>query len=135
MLRRAVLSVTFLVLAISVACAQEGFVRIDEPKNGAKVPWRPCVEGKVSAKADVCVLVHPTRTGDYWVQPDVGVNEDGTWSVTIYIGRAGQDAGQRFEIRAVANPKVPLSEGDVLKAWPRGQWRSDIITVIRLKDY
>lgn len=138
MLRKAILSVAFIVLIVSVAYAQQerGFVRIDEPKDGARVPWRPCVEGKVSdAKADVWVLVHPTRTSDYWVQPEVGVNKDRTWGATVYLGRAQRDAGQRFEIRAVANPRVNLSEGDVLGAWPRAQWRSDIITVIRRRDY
>ncbi len=106
---------------------------ITEPKNRETVPERPYVEGKVSnTTAAVWVLVHPMEVSDYWVQPQLTVNRDGAWRVGIYIGRPGTvDAGKRFEIMAIANPKRPLKEGDVLRFWPDAESKSEVVEVIR----
>ena len=108
-------------------------LRIIAPLDKAEVPERPLVEGTVSdPNAKVWVIVHPMTVSDYWVQPSVAVKEDGTWKVMIYTGRPGSiDVGKQFEIMAVANPKVKLSDGDILSGWPEAQWKSQVIELIR----
>ncbi len=102
-------------------------------KNGDIVPERPYVAAKVSnPKAAVWVIVHPMEASDYWVQPQLTVNEDGTWRVSIYVGRPGNlDAGKRYEIMAITDPKRPLKEGDVMRYWPDAESKSEVVQVIR----
>ena len=104
-----------------------------EPGHGAAVPEWPYVRGRVqNSKVHVWVIVHPMETGDYWVEPQAGVRDDGTWVAQAHIGRPGTiDVGKRFEVRAVANPASALHEGDVLPFWPDAQWSSDLIEVER----
>jgi hypothetical protein len=72
------------------------------------------------------------EVADFWVQPQLTVNRDGTWMVSIYVGRPGNlDAGKRYEIMAIANPKRPLKEGDVLRFWPDAESKSEVIEVVR----
>lgn len=113
--------------------APKANLRITMPADQARVPERPLVEGTVAdPKAKVRVIVHPMEVSDYWVQPSVSVRKDGTWKVMIYIGRpGGLDVGKRFEVMAVANPKLPLKEGNVLSGWPDAQWKSQVIEVTR----
>ena len=119
------------VLAVSAAHG-EGFVRLASPDDGDRVPGRAWVKGTVSDKdADVWVIVHPMETSDYWVQPQPSVKGDKSWKVLIHIGRPQKDIGKHFEIRAVANPEKELKEGKVLGKWPKSQWRSDVIEVIK----
>ncbi len=108
-------------------------VWITSPKNGDTVPERPYVAGKVSnPNAAVWVIVHPMEVSDYWVQPRLTVNEDGTWRVGIYVGRTGNaDSGKRYEIMAIANPKRPLKEGDVMRYWPDAESKSEVVEVVR----
>jgi hypothetical protein len=108
-------------------------VWITEPKNRDKVPERPYIEGKVSnANSAVWLVVHPMEGSDYWVQPQLTVNQDGTWRVDAYLGRpGGADAGKHFEIMAIANPKRPLKEGDVLRFWPDAESKSAVVEVVR----
>jgi hypothetical protein len=76
--------------------------------------------------------VHPMAVADYWVQQQITVRGDGTWRVIIHIGRPGTiDVGKYFEIMAVANPKIKLKEGNILKEWPAAQAKSQVIEVIR----
>jgi len=118
---------------LSMAFAQENALRIKVPVQDERVPERPFVEGTVSdVGATVWVIVHPMEVSDYWVQPAVSVMESSTWKVKIYVGRPGaQDKGQHFEIRAVANPKVRLREGQVLDAWPEAPSESQVVEVVR----
>jgi hypothetical protein len=96
------------------------------------VPERPQVEGIAHAGAEVWVIVHPTLVSDYWIQPRLTVRGDGKWRVNAYIGRPGNvDVGKHFEIMAVANPKEPLKEGDVLRYWPEAAAKSQLIEVVR----
>jgi hypothetical protein len=122
-----------LVTLSSVTSAQEVRVRVTAPPHGAEVPERPFIEGTVShPKAVVWVIVHPMAVSDYWVQPATHVSEDGRWKVQIYIGRPGSiDVGKRFQVMAIANPKQPLKEGNVLKDWPAADARSQALEVVR----
>lgn len=108
-------------------------IHITEPKDEDLVPQRPDVKGMVAdPNAKVWVIVHPTEVSDFWVQPSVTVKGDGTWKVKIHIGRPGHiDVDKQFEIMAVANPKVRLSEGKALRGWPEAQWKSQVIEVTR----
>ncbi len=113
--------------------APKSTLRITAPSDRGLVPERPLVEGTVAdPNAEVWVIVHPMEVSDYWVQPSVTIKEDGTWKVLIYIGRPGTiDVGKQFEIMAVANPKVTLSEGKILSGWPEAQLKSQVIEVTR----
>jgi hypothetical protein len=113
--------------------AESRKIWITEPKDRGTVPERPYVEGKVSdPNAEVWLVVHPMEVADYWVQPRLTVRRDGTWRVSIYIGRPGNaDVGKHFEIMAIANPKRPLKEGDVLKFWPDAEMKSEVVEVVR----
>lgn len=128
----ALLTILFLV-TVPVVVGLQSQLRIIEPPDGAKVPERPFVKGTVAdPNAEVWVIVHPMDGSDYWVQPRPTVKEDGTWKVKIYIGRPGAvDVDKHFEIMAVANPGEDLNEGDVLNGWPKAQWKSQIVEVIR----
>jgi len=103
------------------------------PRNGDTVPERSYVSGQVAKpNAEVWVIVHPMEVSDYWVQPRTTVKEDGSWKVSVYIGRPGTiDMGRHFEVRAVANPKKRLKEGAVLDSWPAAQWKSEVLEVVR----
>ena len=111
----------------------KGKLSIIEPKDKSRVPERPYVSGIVTdPNAEVWVIVHPMEVTDYWVQPRVTVKRDGSWKVSIYIGRPGSiDIGKHFEIIAIANPKSKVKEGDVLSGWPDAGWKSEVIEVIR----
>ncbi len=118
---------------LNVEQTQSPKIWITEPKTGATVPERPYVAGKVAnPNAAVWVVVHPMEVSDYWVQPQLTVNRDGAWRVDIYVGRPGTvDAGKRYEIMAIANPKRPLKEGDVLRFWPDAESKSEVVEVVR----
>lgn len=133
MLRKIILLMFFLMVAVSLVSAQEAKIRITAPSDKAEVPERPLVEGTIAVPlAKVWVVARPVETSDYWVQPRLSVSTDRTWKVMIYIGRPGNaDVGKKFEIMAVANPKEKLQEGDILSGWPEAQWKSEVITVTR----
>jgi hypothetical protein len=78
------------------------------------------------------MIVHPSLVADYWVQAGPTVRADGKWRVSAYVGRPGNvDVGKHFEIMAVANPKRPLKEGDILPYWPEAASKSQLIEVVR----
>ncbi len=133
MLLRIALSIFLTIISASLASGQELNLHITAPPDKVQVPERPFVEGTVAdPNAKVWVIVHPMEVSDYWVQPSITVKRDGTWKVKIYIGRPGRiDVGKQFEIMAIANPKVRLKEGSILKEWPESQWKSQVIEVIR----
>jgi hypothetical protein len=97
------------------------------------VEHRPSVRGKVTdPKASVWVVVRPMSTSDYWVQPRVDIDVDGSWSTQVYIGESpSANAGETFKIRAIANPRSPLHEGDRLRDWPEAQFQSRMIEVVK----
>jgi hypothetical protein len=103
------------------------------PHDGDHVSEMPRIEGTApTPNSTVWVIVHPLEVPDYWVQPIIIVRQNGTWNTVIHIGRAGRiDVGKHFEIMAVANPKVKLSEADVLSGWPEAELKSPLIELIR----
>jgi hypothetical protein len=134
MVRKAAIVALVLLASVSITAAGERSLRIIAPADGESVGWQPLVEGTVKDPGTkIWVVVHPTETREYWVQPPVDVEEDGTWSVQIYIGRSGNvDRGKVFRIRAVACPcSEKLHEGKVLAGFPRGKWNSQTIKVKR----
>jgi len=106
---------------------------VEKPTDGSMVTERPWVSGTVAdPNTTVWVIIHPMAVSDYWVQPSISVRKDGSWRVMISTGRPGTvDVGKHFEILAVGNPTVQLSEGLVLSGWPEAALESEIIEVIR----
>lgn len=127
-----ILSIIILILVYSSVEAEELHVKIISPKDQEKVSWRVIIEGMVSdPDVKVWVIIHPMSVSYRWVQPRVSVKANGTWKVIAYIGDPGTKIGEHFEILAVVNPEVTLSEGDMLPDWPKSQTRSNFIEVIR----
>jgi len=122
-----------ILLSGSSAVSQQFNLHISKPSDNEKVPERPLIEGKTSnPTARIWVVVHPMKTSQYWVQPNVTVRQDNTWRTVIYVGRPGNiDVGEMFEIMAIANPRDPLKEGAVLDDWPAGESKSQVIQVTR----
>lgn len=109
------------------------WIQITEPRGGAVVEWRPFFRGTVaSPQTEVWVIIHPVATGEYWVQPRPTVLGDGTWQSRGYVGRPGDiDRGNEFEVMAIANPAMPLEEGNVFEFWPDADHKSSVILVLR----
>ena len=115
-------------------CPERGDICIAALGNHAKVDWRELVCGEVAdPKAQVKLVIHPTATTQYWVQPNVIVGKNGKWEVRPYFGDAGAKykENEDFEVRAFANPKQQLKEGDILADWPEAEWTSPIVRVAR----
>jgi hypothetical protein len=126
--------VALCIFLIPVGTSSQGRrVEITSPADGGVAPSRLLVQGTSSdSSASVWLIVHPLEMSDYWVQPRVSVQEKGRWAVSAYIGRpGGEDAGKQFELLAVANPKDPLKEGEVLENWPEAEARSQVVIVTR----
>jgi len=109
----------------------EDGVLITAPLDKSEVDCRTSIQGTASdTKWEVWIIIHPMETGDYWVQPSITVQPDGTWEVIAYIGEPAH-IGKKFEIMAVVNPQAKLHEGDKLKGWPQAQQKSKVIKVVR----
>ncbi|MFC2104787.1 hypothetical protein ACFLS4_05500 [Bacteroidota bacterium] len=105
---------------------------ITNPLDGTNVNWRPTIEGKITnINKNIFLIVRPLSNNSYWVQPSVSISRDGEWKGTVYIGRANKDIGEEFEVMAIANPEVELKIGDVFDNWPKSEWNSQIIKLIR----
>lgn len=117
----------------TVATAQAQALRVTDPKDNAAVAHRQLVSGEVTGPTEsIWVVIRPTATGDYWVQPPVRDLKDGKWSTTVYFGRPGSvDMGAAFELRAVVDPAMTLKEGQVLKSWPSARLSSPVVRVER----
>ncbi|MGD1046188.1 MAG: hypothetical protein ABR936_12845 [Bacteroidota bacterium] len=113
--------------------APKAGIRITEPSDQSQVLNQPEIKGTISdPSVKVWVVVHPTSVSDYYIQPSVTVRDDGTWKTMIYIGRPGSvDVGKHFEVVAFANAAIDLKEGDILSGWPKAQWKSQVIELIR----
>lgn len=116
-------------------CKQYTELCITEPQNEAKVEPRPFVRGKVATpNAKVWVVVHPTGTSEFWVQPPVtvtkGEKEGGAWSVQVYVGDSATKDETQFEIMAIADPDKPVTVGKRVD-WPGAKWKSNVVTVAR----
>ena len=126
-------SVLALLTTTEIVGAQDLQIQISVPEDGSRVIHRPDVAGMVSDPlAEIWVIVRPRDTSEFWVQPPVTIQDDGSWINKIYIGNPGSDEiGMDFEIRAFANPTTELREGLRLPNWPRGEARSPVVTVVR----
>jgi hypothetical protein len=102
-------------------------VQVSYPVANQEVDMTITAEGKSSPAAKIWIIVHPTATEDYYVQPPAAVAPDGYWSGKVYFGRPNLDKGARFEMQAVANPVEPLKEGLVLRGFPAAAGRSTVI--------
>jgi hypothetical protein len=108
-------------------------IRILLPRQGSIVGAQGLLQGTVSGQSQrVWIIVHPLATSSYWVQPRVQVSSGGAWTARAYFGRAASiDSGEKFELRAIANPKATLREGQVLVAWPDAGAISDPVVIQR----
>jgi hypothetical protein len=129
-----------IILAVAVVSVLAGHATsmaelvITAPEDGSYVLWRATIEGKVvdSVNDKVWVVIHPTEGSQYWVQPRLSVKKDGAWRVRVHFGESGlRHTGLRFEVRAIANPKIELKEGDRFGFWPEALEKSQVIEVIR----
>lgn len=121
----------FSLLSCAGAPAAPLHVEITDPATGDAVEWRPIVRGTVSeANAEIWVVIHPQGVSGFWVQPPVTVDGD-SWSVQVYVGhKEGLDRGKTFEIRAYANPREELHEGE-RDSWPTAEAVTKVVEVTR----
>jgi len=103
---------------------------IAAPKEEDEVEMNITVAGSgakasMPAGTNLYVLVKPFRL-DYWVQPYLTVNSDGTWSVSVGVGQK-DDQGRAFKICAVLTSQAITNTH--FSALPPGP--SSCITVTR----
>ena len=112
--------------------AQDVTIELTVPADGTTVKQREYVRGHVSdSNAIVVVVVHPTETSDFWIQPPVTVKKSGAWKVKAHFGRPGKDRGAEYEVRAFVNPNKKLGKGMMVANWPSAQAQSDVVDVTR----
>ena len=131
-MRKVILLALMLISMTFFSYAQQSLtVAITQPQPDAKVEQRATVSGSVSdPRAKVWVVIHPTETSGFWVQPPVTVDSDGTWSVLAYFGEGSRDSGKPYEIRAFANPSETLKPGE-RSDWPTASAQSKVVRVTR----
>jgi hypothetical protein len=132
-----IVSLAMVILAACGALALHGAARlqiaISSPQDGAAIPWRTCVTGKVSDPSVEVWLVISDKSGNHYVEPGpLSVKPTGVWSGRPYIAekKPALFNGLNLEMRAIANPTVRLAEGMVLDRWPSGQASSPVIDVL-----
>ena len=107
------------------------------PYTKQTVSRRPVVEGKVSNADTVWIVVRPVGLNEYYMQPPVRVDYDGTWRSQIYVGTIGKEnIGSAFHVRAFVNPAGAFKvleeyERDVFNRWPDAELSTDIVEVVR----
>lgn len=70
----------------------------------------------------------------WWVQPGPTVNQNGSFSGTIFVGNnEPADIGKKFQIVILAIPKKSVSEGDTFVNLPFSYVASNIITVKKIQ--
>lgn len=127
-------------------------IRIMTPLDKASVPINTLVTGMISdSNTAVWVIIHPKDSLHFYVYPKVNgikVEKNGTWGTLVPIrweesprpvtGRVlkdiysvNGDVGKHFQIMAVANPEEKLGKIDRLTRWPRAEYESEIIEVVR----
>lgn len=117
---------------LSARGAEPPTVRIDSPPGNSVVDQRQEISGTVSpSTAKVWLVIRPMETSDFWVQPPVTVDTDGKWAVVVYFGDPGAaHSGKRYEVRAFADPVIPLKEGKSA-SWPAAAGQSDVLRCTR----
>lgn len=129
-----ILRIIFASLAGVILLSNSAFaldVSVSAPHDGEHVAQRYEVIGKVSdPAADVIVVVHPVSVSEFWTQPPVTVRNNGQWHIKVYFGRTGMDRGEKYEVRAFANPRSHTHEGKY-NSWPAAEARSNVVIVTR----
>jgi len=121
----------FAVAKKSAVAKKNANITIASLSRGEKVDAELIVSGTATNANEVWVIVHPSETPDYWVQP-AAIVKDGVWGVQISIGRPGTvDSGRHFDIMAIADPRQQLAPAQVIKLWPSARSKSKIISVTR----
>lgn len=131
------LVLTALTLSASGVSGSDAALVLSSPANGARVPWRACLEGSLVGSMGVPVpVVHPLESSDYYVQPAVSIFEGGRrFKVMAFFGENGRaHLGKRFEVMVLQRPKRPLREGQLLSYWPEADLRSEVVEVVRDDD-
>lgn len=114
------------------ASTSPGTLRVTRPKANALVPWEVVIEGTVTNAETVWLVVRHEKGYQYYVQPQVRVQNDGSWLGVIYIGRDSSDnAGLTFQIRALVKPVSELARGEIYYDWPEAELTSEILEVVR----
>ncbi len=105
---------------------------VDYPTQRAVVPRRFFASGHAVNAHEVWVVAHVDKTLDYYVQREVITSPGGSWKGLIHAGRVGDiDIGLRVQLRVFVDPAEPLEPGEIVYAWPKAEFSSETIEVIR----
>jgi hypothetical protein len=105
---------------------------INRPTANSTVQQELVVQGSVANAKTVWLAVHYKKGFQYWIQPSVNVQADGSWFGVVYVGEVSSEyAGLPFEIRAFINPTKELKNGQIHHAWPDAELSSEVVEVIR----
>lgn len=105
---------------------------VDYPTHHAVVPRRFLASGRVKNAHEMWLVAHVDNTPDYYVQREISIRPDGSWKGLVHIGRVGNtDIGLHMQVRVFVNPIEPLEAGEVLYTWPKAEFASQVIDVIR----
>jgi len=140
-MRKKILPLLAVIAALSGAlplhAAKHVKVAITWPRDGAALPWRPCISGTVSDPTAEVWLIVNDKSGNFYVEPGpVSIKRGGTWSGRPYIAEKRPDlfTGLNMEIQAIANPADHLAEGMVLSHWPSAQASSGVLDIVYRDD-
>jgi len=98
------------------------FIEIISPQSDDEVFWKTSVQGVsggVYGKPDLhlYLLIFPTSTDFWWVQPEPVVGANGNWSGIVYFGRDTtehpEEVGERFILLAIITQEI-LRPGDLI---------------------
>lgn len=110
----------------------ENRLTVHYPAPNAVVPRRFLARGHVSDAHEVWIVVHIEDSLDYYVQRAVMIEPNGDWQGLVHAGRVGTiDVGRRVQMRVFINTNEPLEEEEVLYAWPKAEFASEVIDVVR----
>lgn len=117
-------------------CGSQSVFRINNLSEGQQVPPGQTVEGTIpNANTQVWVIVHPLdpdAIGQFWPQEPARVGSDCKWFANVHFAEPGNRyRGQKFEVRAVADPQPPPQPGAPVPDWPQGTAYSNLVTVVR----
>ncbi|GAB2563217.1 hypothetical protein [Spirosoma aerophilum] len=123
---------TYASIFYSRSALPAGKVIITSPTSGMTVPRIMIAQGKAPGAKQVWLVVHNPKYPEYYVQDPIGVAKDGVWEGLLYTGSVAKgNIGMRFQVRAFANLTQSLPEDQIIDAWPKAEFSSDIIEVVR----
>ena len=110
---------------------------IHRPQQKQVVTRKSLIEGSVLNADTVWVVVRPQKRDEYYFQPPIKVEDNGTWRGQIYAGSTGKESiGLTFEVRAFVKPagtpeSMEVLESIVLTSWPQAELSSPVVEVVR----